>query len=409
MGGGFMKSIRKNLNQLFFVITMFMFIANLSVDANPMKDLHNPLEFDVKSFYGNYKVDQKKPGIPSPSLDDPVLEKWKSPPKTKVKYRVAVIFPHLKDPFWLAVNYGVVYEARRLGVGIDLQHPGGYRNLGKQALQIEKVLTDGKHDGLIIGAVQFKKDKLEKLYKRFHDKNIPIVSVVNDSYTPTINAKAIVSWRDLGYQAGKFLVEHSKDRYIKIAVFPGPKGTGWAPDSHDGFMQALHDFDALYRIDMLPPIWGDTGDKAQRHLVNFLLKQTTEIDYLVGNALAAAATVTNGKDGSVAPLKRYRERHPNLKIISTYIIQDVYDFIKQGLILASPTDLMKDQGVMAVDMMVRILQGENPGKFSERFPFRSGPIVPIITQENIKNWSYERLFGPRGFEAVWHLEPEVTP
>ena len=35
-------------------------------------------------------------------------------------WRIAVSFPHMKDAYWLAVNYGVVDEARRLGIGIDL-------------------------------------------------------------------------------------------------------------------------------------------------------------------------------------------------------------------------------------------------------------------------------------------------
>ncbi len=57
---------------------------------------------------------------------------------------------------------------------------------------------------------------------------------------------------------------------------------------------------------------------------------------------------------------------------------------------------------MAVDMMVRTLNGEQPGK---DFPFRSGPFIPLITPENIDRFPFEGLFGPRGYEPVFSLEP----
>jgi len=52
---------------------------------------------------------------------------------------------------------------------------------------------------------------------------------------------------------------------------------------------------------------------------------------------------------------------------------------------------------MAVDMTVRILNGETPGDKASGFPFRSGPVIQVITQETIDQYSYERLFGPRDF------------
>ena len=36
--------------------------------------------------------------------------------KASRAWNLCVLFPHLKDAYWLAVNYGLVAEARRLGV-----------------------------------------------------------------------------------------------------------------------------------------------------------------------------------------------------------------------------------------------------------------------------------------------------
>ncbi len=47
-------------------------------------------------------------------------------------WHICAIYPHLKDTYWLSVNYGMVEEARRLGVNFTLYESGGYPNLARQ-------------------------------------------------------------------------------------------------------------------------------------------------------------------------------------------------------------------------------------------------------------------------------------
>src|SRR6516165_5480594 len=47
-------------------------------------------------------------------------------PKAAKPYNLCVLFPHLKDSFWLGADYGVVEEARRQGVNVTLYEAGGY-------------------------------------------------------------------------------------------------------------------------------------------------------------------------------------------------------------------------------------------------------------------------------------------
>src|SRR5690606_14888745 len=47
-------------------------------------------------------------------------------------WRLCASYPHLKDSYWLSVNYGMVEEARRLGVRLQVVEAGGYPNLGRQ-------------------------------------------------------------------------------------------------------------------------------------------------------------------------------------------------------------------------------------------------------------------------------------
>src|SRR2546425_8440890 len=48
------------------------------------------------------------------------------------KWNICVSFPHMKDAYWTAVDYGVVAESKRLGVKMQLVEAGGYTNLPQQ-------------------------------------------------------------------------------------------------------------------------------------------------------------------------------------------------------------------------------------------------------------------------------------
>ena len=59
------------------------------------------------------------------------------------KWEICVSFPHMKDAYWLGVDYGVIEEAKRQGVKLNLFEAGGYTNLSKQISQIEDCVARG--------------------------------------------------------------------------------------------------------------------------------------------------------------------------------------------------------------------------------------------------------------------------
>jgi protein TorT len=222
-------------------------------------------------------------------------------------------------------------------------------------------------------------------------KGIPVIEVINDIRAPAIRAKSLVSFFDMGLHAGEFVVEDAKGKAeVNVVFLPGPAGSGWAPDTLDGFKEAIKKFPG--KVDILAVKWGDTGKDAQRTLIEDALQAFPKIDYLIGNAVMA--------DAAVGPLAE-TGRSKTTKIVSTYIIPPLYDKIKKGEVAAAPSDLTVTQGQMAVNMMVRILNGQKPGV---DFPFRAGPQIPTITKANIDNFSYELLFGPRDFRPEFKVE-----
>lgn len=346
----------------------------------------------VNSYYGQYDAKLKKPGLPSKSLKGPKQEEWSPPEKANKPYMIGVSFPHLKDSYWIAVNYGIISEAKRLGVGVHLLEAGGYDNLTKQTEQLLELVQEGV-DGIILGAISY--TALDTSVSDIVKKGLPVVEVINDIQAQDITAKALVSFFDMGYCAGEFVAHDAKasgKEEINVVFLPGPQDSGWAPETLEGFKTAGYIFPG--KINILSVKWGDTGKEVQSALIKEILESHSQIDYIVGNAVAADA----------APdLLKETERDKSIKVVSTYIIPTLYDKIRSGSVAAAPSDLSMTQGRIAVNMMVRILNGEKAG---EGFPFRAGPIIPTITKENIDRYPYEMLFGPRDFKPEFKLEPK---
>ena len=88
-------------------------------------------------------------------MSSPVKEVKYSPlEKADKKWNICVSFPHMKDAYWLAVDYGVAEEAKELGVTMHLVEAGGYTNLAKQISQIEDCVSQGAQ-AVDIGAISY--------------------------------------------------------------------------------------------------------------------------------------------------------------------------------------------------------------------------------------------------------------
>ncbi|TMI80585.1 MAG: TMAO reductase system periplasmic protein TorT, partial [Bacillati bacterium ANGP1] len=239
----------------------------------------------VLSYYGSYDVSTKKAsGMPATGLAGPKSEMW-TPPTPKKPYTIGVSFPHLKDSYWLAVDYGIIDEAKQLGVGINLVAAAGYTEITQQINQVEN-LANQSVDGIIFAGISYSAQ--DSLVDRV-SKKMPVIEVINDIRASKIAAKALVSFYDMGYQSGVFVAEDSKGRtQVTVAFLPGPAGSGWAPDTLEGFKAATEKL-APGRVKIVDVKYGDTGKNIQLALAEDILNTYPKLDYLVGNAVMAGA------------------------------------------------------------------------------------------------------------------------
>ena len=146
-------------------------------------------------------------------------------------WNICVSFPHMKDAYWLGVDYGVVEEARRLGVNLNVVEAGGYTELNRQISQIEDCVAGGA-DAVIIGAISL--DGLNNLVNELARQDVPVIDVINGISSENVTAKSLVSFRTMGASAGKYLAEKhpAGSEVVQVGWFPGPAGAGWVEAAH---------------------------------------------------------------------------------------------------------------------------------------------------------------------------------
>lgn len=302
--------------------------------------------------------------------------------KAEKPWNICVSFPHMKDAYWLGVDYGVVDEAERLGVKMNLVEAGGYTELAKQISQIEDCVASGA-DAVVLGAISY--EGLNNVIAEVADKGVPVIDVINGVSSSDIAAKSLVSFKTMGFETGRYLAEKhpAGSEPVKVGWFPGPAGAGWVEAAHAGFMEAVEGS----AVEVLEPRFGDTGKEAQLKLVEDVLQANPEVRYLAGTAVTAEAA---------QGLIRERGLQGEVDLLAFYMTPGVYSGIKRGFILAAPADSMVIQGRIAMDQAVRILEGKDYVK-------HVGPKIFVVDPDNINDVARESILPPEGFKPVFSV------
>ncbi len=297
-------------------------------------------------------------------------------------WQLCALYPHLKDAYWLSVNFGMVEEARRLGVGLQVLEAGGYPNLERQREQFRRCLEEGA-EAIMLGTVSY--DGLTDLVLA---APVPVVAAVNDINKRGIAAMAAVSWREMGRAIGAYLAKRHPpgSQPVKVAWFPGPVGAGWVSFVQDGFHAGL-DGSA---VEVVETKWGDTGREIQHILIEEALEAHPEVDFLVGSAVTAEAAIG---------LLRARGLTGRIGVLADYFTHGVYRGIKRGTVLAAPTDSPVLQGRLAVDMAVRLLEGKLTVQ-------HAGPVIEVVDAETLERVRLDESLAPAWFEPQFTLQAE---
>lgn len=308
------------------------------------------------------------------------------PPSPTRGWRLCAIYPHLKDSYWLAVNFGMTEEARALGLGLGVREAGGYGQLARQRERVAECLEDEAVDALLIGTVS--RGGLNDLLAPQLDHRL-VLGVVNDIDPQVVRARIAVPWYQLGWTIGRWLAARhpAGGPPARIAWIPGPADADWVGFIDRGFRTGI----AGSAVNVVAERHGDTGRAIQRRLVEAVLDEQPQLDYLVGNAPMAEA--------AIAELRR-RGREGATAIVSSYLTPAVHGGILRGRILAAVTDFPVLQGRLAVRQALRALEGRTIEPYL-------GPAVELVDKSSLGRFPVQWMLPPAGFVPVYQIAPAL--
>lgn len=300
---------------------------------------------------------------------DPSSKKWK----------ICAVLPHVKDSYWVAVDYGLIDEAKRLGVSLNVYQAGGYDQLPKQISQFEDCVAS-KADAILVGAIS--QAGLSSKLKEARGKSIPTIGLINPVEQSDVTSTVTNDQIAMGRAGASFMKATLAAHGGKVVAFPGPQGSGWAEQYLAGFNQGI----AGSKISLLAAKFGEPGVATQLRLVEDALQSYPDISGIWGTGPTAEAAVS-----AVAEAGR------NITIISSYADQSSIELLKKKKIAGFVSDAPVMQARIAIDQAVAVL---------EKRPYEKLLVVPpqVISDQNENSTDFSLLLAPTGWQAQFSVK-----
>lgn len=303
-------------------------------------------------------------------------------------WRIVALFPHLKDDYWLAINYGLVAEAKRTGARLEILHAGGYEHLDVQRKQMAEVIDSGRADAIILCGIAA--DGWDDLIAKAAARGIPVVDSVNGIRSDKVCARTVISLYEQTVSfSGPLSSRHPPGSPpAAIAWFPGPSGADWVLQEDRGF----HDACARASVSILGPYFGDTGLRAQSELVVKALDAHPEIQYIAGTAVTIQAAI---------PILRERKLEGKVHLLSSYLSPGVWRGLERGQILAAGCNFDVLLGRISFDQALCLLEKQ--------------PVMPevrttvqLLTPEGMTAFDRTDALAPDMFMPVYFVNAVET-
>ncbi|WP_346347750.1 TMAO reductase system periplasmic protein TorT [Shewanella gelidimarina] len=300
----------------------------------------------------------------------------------KKDWRICVLMPHLKDSYWTGINYGLVQQAKKLKLHVELFEAGSYYGLDKQLSQLDNCM---KHnfDAILLGGVR--PDLLE-FYKPPINK--PIIALVNRLDHKQVTTRVGVNWYQMGFQAGQYIRQQTdKTTQVssQVALLAGPDKQGGSGLVEQGLTAAL----IGSKVGISAVRHADNNRNLYRDELEALLKTQTP-QYILGSAVAIEA--------GVSILRQYQLEH-KVKLVSSYLSPAILRGIYRERVEFSNDDLVVVQGMLAIDVVVRELQGAEP--FGDIGPKIQSQVIGNINQQVLKT-----SLAPADYYPIYRVSPD---
>lgn len=259
------------------------------------------------------------------------------------KYRVAVSFMSLNNPFWIAENEVLKQEVEARGgelVTYDAQ-----LNLEKQISQIEDAVASGV-DAVIVSPNDWK--GIKPALEACKAKNVPVVVIDTKVFDGDLVATQVVSDNVLG---GKLCAE-------ALAEAMGGKGnvaiidlsTNMAvQDRMEGFMEVIESYPDIKIVAQQD---GDGSVEAALPIMENMIQANEEINGVFGTNDPAAI-------GAIAALDSANKLN-DIFVVGIDGAKDACELIKDGKLLGTAAQYPSLLATEVVNQVYKILEGGEP-------------------------------------------------
>jgi protein TorT len=298
------------------------------------------------------------------------------------KWKICVVFPHVKDPYYLAYTYGSVSEAQRIGARLQILAAGGYTELAKQISLVEDCVAGGAN-AVILTAVST--EGLNAVIAETASQGIPVIDLGIGVTTTAVAGRVTSTYTDAGINLGRYLKGRHPAGSGKVQVLwlPGPAGSGWVEDATEGFLAEVADSD----VEVVKVMYGDTGKTVQMKLIEDGLLAYPDIEYIAGAAPAAEGAVQVLRQAAI----------DKIEVMSFYPTPATVAGLSDGSVSAVVSDNTAMQPRIAIDMAVRILEGVEG-------PKNVDPGFFTVDSKTAGSWDPATTLSPEGWEPVFEIE-----
>lgn len=310
-------------------------------------------------------------------------------PATK-PWRIAFLFPHIKDPYWVGCDFGVISEARRLGVSARIFVADGYDDLKGQLRKMAEVSAD-KYDAIVLSPIDLSANNPSIAKAR--SMGIPVFELANDSTSDDLTIKVTTSLKGMGEEAARWLVHDALRRGMKsvnVGLLPGPRGAGWVSGEVDGTRAVFAK--APIPIHVVDVKYGDSDRQLQGQLARQLLQEHgASLDYIIGCTGCAPPASAEVRDAGL---------QQRVKVIAYDLTREIAGLIQQGHIAASVDTKAVSQARVVTDAVVDYLEGRM-GATPHTILVRLG----LVDQVNFKTYKFDASIAPDDFVPVFVTGP----
>ncbi len=302
------------------------------------------------------------------------------------EWNLAALIPQMKDSIWTGIVYGLVEEARRLGLRMTIFNAGGYdrNNVETQQSQFDQCMK-ANFDGMIISAVSG-----NGFSDRIHyamDKGVPQISLMSAFLSLPASCHIGPDFEAVGFEAGRYLMEYFQGETFHVAAFPGLRGFDSTEKLLSGFTNAIRGSS----VELLTVCYGEPSTAEQLKLVNDVLRDYPNLDIIWGTAPTAEVAVQLVSDAGL---------EGRVFVFSAWENRIMTDLLRQLKIMGFIAQYSVYQARMAVNEAVRLLEGHTAMKSIRT-------IQSLVTPGTCQKIDQAGLTVPEEWETVFSVEPTM--